>query len=90
MARRKIRGYRTIELSLNRRGTVAVRTSPRTADALEELSNDMDLYRGVRFAQVLEAAYEQGRKDGAREVIEGFERVAQQIPHKAPGRPRQR
>lgn len=84
------RGYQTISLKFRKRGDVAVRTSPKTARALEEISETMPLYEGVRLVQVLEAVYDQGRKDGSREVIEGFERVAATIPHRAPGRPRSR
>ncbi|MDP9401203.1 MAG: hypothetical protein M3P39_09750, partial [Actinomycetota bacterium] len=82
-------------------GEVSVRASARVADALQELSGDMDIYQGVKLAQVLEAAYIQGKKDGAKEVfdqydqaIEAFdssiEEVKRQIPHRPPGRPRGR
>jgi len=86
----KIRGYRTIPMEMKKRGTVAVRASAKTADALEEVSSNLTLYQGVRLAQVVEAVYEQGRKDGAREVIDGFDQLAQTIPHRTPGRPRRR
>ncbi len=87
------RGYRTIPLSL-KRGEVAVRASPRTADALEEIGARMSVYEGVRLIQVMEAVYEQGRKDGAREVFDqldtGLTAVKKQIPHRTPGRPKLR
>jgi hypothetical protein len=88
MAPKRPSGYRTISLALKKRGTVPVRTSSRTASALEEISGGMDLFQGVRLTQILEAVYEQGRKDGAHEVIDGFEKLAKTIPHKAPGRPK--
>lgn len=85
------RGYRTIPLSL-KRGEVPVRASPRVADALEEIGAKMSVYEGVRLSQIVEAAYEQGRKDGAREVFERLDTslttVKGEIPHRAPGRPK--
>jgi hypothetical protein len=87
------RGYRTIALVLKNE-TVPVRASPRVADALEELSGNMTLYQGVRLQQLLEAAYTQGRKDGAREAFEqidaSVEAVKKVIPHRSVGRPRKR
>jgi hypothetical protein len=84
------RGYRTIKLGL-RSGIVPVYTSPKTADALEEIAGDMSLYHGVRLSQILEAVYSQGKKDGAREVFDTLERrvveARKQIPHANPGRP---
>jgi len=37
--------------------------------ALKELTESMTLYHGVRFAEVAEAIYEQGRVDGRSEVF---------------------
>ena len=52
------RGYRTIRLQLKKeKKAVSVRTSPRTADALESIVSDMTLYEGVRLMQVMEAVY---------------------------------
>ena len=48
---------------------VSVYASPKVSKALEEITNDMSLYHGVRLAQVMEALYEQGKKDGARNAI---------------------
>ncbi len=85
------RGYRTISLQL-KRTHVPVRASPRVADALQELSANMDLYQGVKLRQVLEAVYMQGKKDGALEAFEqvdaGVAAAKKQIPHRGPGRPR--
>lgn len=33
----------------------------RIANAAKELTKDMDLYLGVRYAQILEAVYKQGK-----------------------------
>ncbi len=86
------RGYRTIKLELHKTtGTADVYTSARVADALQEITKDATLYEGVRLAQVLEAVYIQGRKDGARAAFEEIDRTVAlakaEIPHKKPGRP---
>jgi hypothetical protein len=93
IARNSARGYRTISLELPRaKESVAVYTSPRVADALEEITSKATLYEGVRLVQILEAVYEQGRKDGARRAFEALDKslgqVKKQVPHKKPGRPR--
>ena len=43
-------------------GQLTLYASPRVLTALEEVTTDMTLYKGVRLAQVLKAAYEQGRE----------------------------
>lgn len=87
------RGYRTIRLELPRsKDIVAIHTSARVADALQEITRDATLYDGVRLAQVTEAVYVQGRKDGARETFERIDlslnAVKTEIPHRPPGRPK--
>lgn len=71
---------------------VKVYVSPRVAEALREVSEDLNLYKGVRLSQVLEAVYNQGKKDGARSaftaVTEGMDEARRLIPHRPPGRPR--
>lgn len=75
-------------------GQVAVYASPRISNAMEEIVGDMTLYNGVRMLQVIEAAYIQGRKDGARNVFEDMESRLQEsqklIPHKNPGQPKKK
>jgi hypothetical protein len=72
------------------KGNVAVYAGLRVAHALHEVTADMDLYRGVRLAELLEAVYQQGKKDGARLVRDSFEGMMKQIPHLNPGQPRKR
>lgn len=57
-------------------------------NALEEVTMDMPLYKGVKLGQVLEAVYEQGMKDGRREVIESFQGAAKTFNYMPPGRPK--
>lgn len=73
-------------------GAVAVYASPRISKAMDEITEDMTLYHGVRLSQILGAVYIQGRKDGARVAFEELDkklREAQRaIPHKNPGKPK--
>ena len=72
------------------KGTVPVYAGVRVAHALSDLTADMDFYKGVRLAQLLEAVYQQGKKDGAREVRDHFDLMMKQIPHLNPGQPRKK
>lgn len=71
---------------------VAVYASPRVSKALDEVTEDMTLYHGVRLAQVIEAVYKQGQKDGARNAIEHLDKlvgdVKKAVPHRNPGQPK--
>ena len=66
----------------------------RIAAAAADLAKNMTLYDGVKYAQILEAVYKQGKKDGAAEAFEAVDKnlkTAQQaVPHKNPGRPKKR
>jgi len=70
---------------------IAVYATSKVAKALEEVTEDMTLYHGVRLAQVIEAVYLQGQKDGARNAIGTLEQalaVAKEgVPHRNPGKP---
>jgi len=85
------RGFRTIKVTLGKTET-SVYTSPRVADALNEILEKATLYDGVKISQILEACYKQGKKDGSREVFDELERnvtaARKKIPHANPGRPR--
>ncbi len=70
---------------------VAVYATPKVAKALEEVTEDMTLYHGVRLAEVMEAVYLQGQKDGARNAIGTLEQALvdakEGVPHRNPGKP---
>lgn len=72
---------------------VAVYASPKISVALN-LINEMSLYEGVRMIQLVEAVYDQGKKDGARSVFEEIEgkvkEVQKAIPYKNPGKPKKK
>ena len=82
------RGPRAIDVALAT-GSVTVYANARVATALRELTDDMTLYHGVRLAQVIEAAYDQGLRNGRREVFEEFDKLRQrpELRHRNPGRP---
>jgi hypothetical protein len=85
------RGYRTIKLPRKSGEVVPVYASPRVADAMQQMVKKASVYEGVKLLQVLEAAYDQGKKDGARETYEAMNKriaeVGKEIPAR-PGRPR--
>lgn len=85
--------YVTTKIEL-KSGTIKVYASAKVRGALSEVSEDMDLYKGVRLIEVLEAVYIQGRKDGANTAIEKIEESVAAaktlIPHRKPGRPRKK
>jgi len=86
-----VRGFRTIKIAFQS-DTAAIYTSARKADALQKIMEEMPLFDGVKLMEVLEAAYVQGRKDGARaafeEIDQGVNQAKKAIPHVPPGRPR--
>ncbi|MFJ4038188.1 hypothetical protein ACIPVB_08870 [Microbacterium sp. NPDC090007] len=75
-------------------GKVPVYAGVRVGRALDEVTEDMDLYHGVRLSQVMEAVYEQGRRDGRSEVFDAFTESSEEIAkrkelaHRKPGKPR--
>jgi hypothetical protein len=87
-------GYRTAILELKRGEKLKAFTSARVKSALIELTEDANLYTATRIAQVIEAFYVQGKKDGARQAFEQLDaKVAEAkrlVAHRRPGRPRSR
>ena len=73
---------------------VNVYATPKLGHALEALTEDMTLYEGVKFEQILKAVYEQGQKDGASKAFEaigkGFAAAEKEVPHRNPGRPKKK
>jgi hypothetical protein len=82
------RGPRKVPVELPESGAT-VYANAKVKRALEELSADMTMYHGVRFAEVAEAIYEQGRVDGRREVFEVVDeaRARPELKSRNPGRP---
>lgn len=71
---------------------ISVYASPKVSKALDEITEDMTLYHGVRLSQILEAVYSQGQKDGARSVFDNIEskviEAKAEITHRNPGQPK--
>lgn len=87
--KKKARMVKTL-LPLTKGETVSVYFGTRVANALKEVTEDMELYKGVRLSQLFQAVYEQGKKDGAREVKNSFDHMMTGIPHKNPGQPKKK
>lgn len=73
-------------------GTVPVYAGVKIGRALDEVTEDMSFYHGVRLSEVMEAVYEQGRRDGRRQVFEASDELKKNpdLAHAKVGRPRKR
>jgi hypothetical protein len=80
--------YKKLDVNFHNK-TLTLYTGQRVHDAISELTRDMDLYSGVRLVQVMEAFYEQGMKDGRKEIIEQFDgKIRDKANYLPPGRPK--
>lgn len=80
------RGPRKLTIALG--NGAPIYANAKVLKALGELIGDMTLYHGVRFAQVAEAIYDQGLKDGRREIIEKAEGLKDGVKYLNPGPPK--
>jgi len=64
--------YKKIQVRLPKR-ILALYTGQKVRSAILESTGNMTLYKAVRFGQIMDAVYEQGLKDGRREIIEQFD-----------------
>jgi hypothetical protein len=71
-------------------GPLTLYAGKKVLTALQEVTTDMTLYEGVRLAEVMKAVYEQGLKDGRKEIIEQMEVVKKKANYLPPGRPPRR
>ena len=79
--------YQKFDIQLTK-GPLTLYASPKILSALTEVTTGMTLYEGVRLGQVLKAVYEQGLKDGRREIIEQFDQIRKAAKYLPPGRPK--
>ena len=79
--------YRKMNITLST-GELTLYAGQKVLSALEEVTTDMTLYKGVRLGEVMTAVYEQGLKDGRKEVIEQFDTIKGHIKYLPPGRPK--
>jgi hypothetical protein len=74
--------------------TVAVYATPKISSAFAGVTEDMTVYQGVKLVQILEAIYEQGKKDGARlafeKLGEKIKEAEKLVPHRNPGKPKKK
>ena len=69
-------------------GALALYAAPKILDALEEVTTGMKLYEGVRLSQVMKAVYEQGLKDGRKEIVDQMIAIEKDTNYLPPGRPK--
>ena len=69
---------------------VIVYASPKVSNALYDLIHKLGMYEGVKLTQLLQALYDQGKKDGARAAFRVLEEKVIEaenlVPHKNPGK----
>lgn len=83
------KGFKKLSVDLTG-GTISLYVGSKVRVALEEITTDMTLYHGVRLAEVMQAVYNQGQKDGRREVVEEFERIRANLNYLPPGQPKKK
>jgi len=60
----------------------------RIKNAFAEVTENMRVYIYTRLQILMQAVYEQGLKDGRREVVESLDAIKVKINYMPPGRPR--
>ncbi|MFZ3277617.1 MAG: hypothetical protein WA182_12010 [Candidatus Sulfotelmatobacter sp.] len=75
---------------LSRNNELSVYAGVRVRNAMRDVTEKMDVYQGGKLLVVLEAVYQQGKKDGARTVQQSFETMMKDIPHLNPGQPKKK
>ncbi|MFN6507751.1 hypothetical protein [Xanthomonas translucens] len=72
---------------------IAIYASPKISKAME-IIGEMKIFEGVKVLEVIEAAYNQGKKDGARDAFDhvqtGITAAQKAVPHKNPGKPKKK
>jgi hypothetical protein len=69
-------------------GPLTIYAGEKTRNALKEITRRMDLYTATRLELVLKAVYDQGRKDGRRELFEKVDQLKEHLNYLPPGRPK--
>lgn len=70
------------------KGDITLYAGAKVQNALKEVTEDMAFYKGVRLSEVMQAVYDQGQKDGRKEIIDKIEAIKKGVNYLAPGRPR--
>src|SRR5579884_4028820 len=85
------RGFKTYAITLPKRGELhKIPASSAVINAVKNILGELNMFEAAKMAQCIEAAYDVGRKDGAREVFEALDDVRAAIPHQKPGRPKKK
>lgn len=88
MSGKHLAKYKKFAVDLPGHKTLTLYAGKKILSAFEEVIEDMTLYKGVRLEQVMKAVYEQGLKDGRREIIEQFDEIKDETKYLPPGRPK--
>ncbi len=83
------KGFKKIDVELTD-GPIALYVGSKVRSALDEITTDMTLYHGVRLAEVMQAVYNQGQKDGRKEVVEQMDGIKATLNYLPPGQPKKK
>jgi hypothetical protein len=85
------KGFQKIPLKFEDESEITVYAGAKIAGALAEVMGKLnDFYHGVRLSQIVRAVYEQGQKDGRREMIEKMDSLKAGIKYLPPGQPKKK
>jgi hypothetical protein len=83
--------YKKVSVDLSG-GKLTLYAGHKTRNALHEITEQMDLYLATRLQLVMKAVYEQGLKDGRKELIDrvedGLDEIKGRTNYLSPGRPK--
>ena len=87
------RGFRAVKVKMGQTD-LTLYAGVKLTNAVEDIVNKASLYEGVKLAQIIEAVYIQGQKDGARKAFEEIDQkvslAKHAVPHKRPGQPQKK
>jgi len=81
--------YKKFDIQLTG-GPLTLYASPKILGALAEVTEDMTVYHGVRLSEVFKAVYNQGLKDGRKDVIDAFSKTTSDMNYLPPGQPKKK
>jgi len=85
------KGFQKLAIRAKDGDAISVYAGAKVSAAFQELMAKLDdIYHGVRLAEVLEAFYHQGQKDGRREMIDKMDALKVGVKYLPPGQPKKR
>jgi len=84
--------YKRMTVPLDSKHSLTLYVGQHTRNAVRDVFDDLHMYKEVKVIQVMEAYYEQGKKDGRKEMVETMDAmmdsVKSNVNYLGPGRPK--